>query len=98
MVIISMMDNNDFVTSAILGTETYGLHFSWNSEGFWLMDLRTDIGQDILRGIKVVPNFPLLNQYRRGHPRRHKKDFAAPLSNYRITISKNSAGGRGLWL
>ena len=65
MVIISMADANDFVTSAILDTESYKFHFSWNDTGFWLMDLRDSEGRDIVRGIKLLPNFPLLNQYRR---------------------------------
>lgn len=65
MVIIDMMDANDFITSTILDTESYKLRFSWNSEGFWTMDFRDSGGRDILRGIKVVANFPLLKQYRR---------------------------------
>ncbi len=60
-----MPDANDFVLSAILDTETYKLRFSWNDEGFWILDFRGSDGKDLVRGIKVVPNFPLLEQYRR---------------------------------
>lgn len=66
MIQISMYDANDFVESVILDNETYKLKFGWNpySES-WSMDVRNEKGEDLVRGISVVPNFPLLNQYRR---------------------------------
>ena len=66
MIHISMYDANDFVESVILDNETYKLKFGWNpySES-WSMDVRNEKGEDLVRGISVVPNFPLLNQYRR---------------------------------
>ena len=60
-----MPDANDFVVGAILDTESYKLHFSWDDEGFWILDFRDSGGKDIIRGIKVIPNFHLLKQYRR---------------------------------
>jgi len=71
MITISMADANDFVESVILDGAAYRLHFSWN--GFakqWTMDIRTATNEDIVRGIAVVPNFPLFQQYKRnGTPR-----------------------------
>lgn len=71
MITISMADANDFVESVILDGTAYRLHFSWN--GFssqWTMDIRTANNVDIVRGIAVVPNFPLFQQYKRnGTPR-----------------------------
>ena len=66
MIQISMYDANDFVESVILDDETYKLKFGWNSYSkSWSMDIRNEKGEDLVRGISLVPNFPLLNQYRR---------------------------------
>lgn len=66
MIVIGMMDANDFVESIVIDTVTYSLHFAWNdSAQCWTMDLRNSKNEDIVRGVSVVPNFPLLNQYRR---------------------------------
>ena len=71
MLKLSMIDANDFVETAILDGATYKLHFSWNSYSeAWTVDVRDSTGNDIVRGISIVPNFPLFNQYRRnGLPR-----------------------------
>lgn len=71
MITISMADANDFVESVILDGTAYRLHFSWNGfAGQWSMDIRTATNEDIVRGIAVVPNFPLFQQYKRnGTPR-----------------------------
>lgn len=66
MIQISMYDANDFVENVILDGETYKLHFGWNpySKG-WSMDMRNEKNEDLVRGISVVPNFPLIHQHRR---------------------------------
>lgn len=66
MILISMYDANDFVESVILEGSTYKLHFAWNpySQG-WSVDIRNEKGDDLVRGVSVVPNFPLLHQHRR---------------------------------
>lgn len=71
MLKISMIDANDFVETAVLDGSTYKLHFAWNSYAeAWSLDIRDSTGTDIVRGISVVPNFPLFNQHRRhGLPR-----------------------------
>lgn len=66
MIQISMYDANDFVESVLLDNETYKLKFGWNPYNeSWSMDVRNEKGEDLVRGITIVPNFPLLNQHRR---------------------------------
>ena len=66
MIQISMYDANDFVESVILDNETYKLKFGWNPYNeSWSMDIRNEKGEDLVRGISVVPNFPLFNQHKR---------------------------------
>ena len=66
MIQISMMDANDFVQSVTLDDTVYKLHFVYNDifKG-WSMDIRDSQNTDIVRSIRVVPNFPLLSQYKR---------------------------------
>lgn len=71
MITISMLDANDFIETAILDDTAYRLHFSFN--GFssqWTVDVLTATNKEIVRGIAIVPNFPLFNQCKRnGLPR-----------------------------
>jgi len=71
MITISMIDANDFIETVLLDGTAYRLHFSWNGYmNQWTMDILTATNGEIVRGIAVVPNFPLLQQYRRnGVPR-----------------------------
>lgn len=73
MITITMQDNNDFIQSVELDGVAYRLKFGWNDgSGSWTMDIRTAKNVDIIRGVSVVPNFPLLSQYRR-----YSKDLPA---------------------
>jgi len=66
VIAITMFDANDFVTSVVVDKQTYKLHFGWNSNAEqWNMDVRNADNSDIVRGVAVVPNFPLLHQGRR---------------------------------
>lgn len=66
MVTIGMMDANSFAESVVLDSSLYRLRFNWNDTSkSWTMDVCTNDNADIVRGISVVPNFPLLNTYRR---------------------------------
>ena len=66
MITISMMDANSFVESVILDSSLYRLRFNWNDTSKnWYMDVCQNDNSDIVRGISIVPNFPLLNPYRR---------------------------------
>lgn len=71
MIAISMLDANDFVETVTLEGEPYKLHFSWNDfAAQWTVDVRNMQNEDIVRGIAVVPNYPLfLQQKRAGLPR-----------------------------
>lgn len=82
-----MSNSNDFVTSAVLDNENYRLHLSWNSTGFWTMDIRDSENIDIVRGIKLTPNFPLLNQYRRLSNKLPRDEFLVAVVNQ--TTEKN---------
>jgi len=66
MIQISITDANDFVQSVTLDDTVYKLHFAYNDvlKG-WSMDIRDSQNTDIVRSIRVVPNFPLLSQYKR---------------------------------
>ena len=66
MISLSMYDANDFIISAMLDGEPYKLHFSWNDHvPQWTVDVLTNDNIEIVRGIPVVPNLPLLSFYRR---------------------------------
>lgn len=66
MIQISMIDVNDFVQSVTFDDTVYKLHFSYNDVfKSWSMDIRDSQNNDIVRSIRIVPNFPLLSQYKR---------------------------------
>ena len=66
MIEISMIDANDFVEQVTLEGDPYKLHFSWNDYSHqWTVDVRTMQNEDIVRGIAVVPNYPLFLQQKR---------------------------------
>lgn len=86
MIILSMIDANDFVETAILDTATYQLHFGWNDYSkSWSLDVRNDGGIDIVRGISIAPNFPLLHQYRR-HAGLPPGELVATIANSNVTV------------
>lgn len=66
MIQLSMIDANDFVQSATLDGTVYKLHYAWNDYAKqWTLGIRDAQGIDIIRGIAIVPNFPLLFQHHR---------------------------------
>lgn len=66
MIQIGMIDANDFVQSVTLDGTVYKFHFAYNDVlKSWTMDIRDSQNMDIVRSIRVVPNFPLLSQYKR---------------------------------
>ena len=64
MEIISMSDYNDFKTRVTIENTLYYLHFSWNGTR-WFMGIIDSQSNDIISGIAVVPNYPLLLQYKK---------------------------------
>lgn len=67
MIIINLVDANDFVQRVTLDGTIYYLHMSWSGED-WTMDVRNADNVDIIRGISVRANFPLLAPYGRHLP------------------------------
>lgn len=70
MIEIGLIDANDFVVSATLSAVVYKLHLAWNDTSKnWTLSIMDNLN-DIVSGITIVPNFPLLSQYKRhGTPR-----------------------------
>lgn len=66
MITISALDANSFVESVILDSILYRLRLNWNDDGqYWTLDVCNNDNSELVRGIVVVPNFPLLHAYRR---------------------------------
>lgn len=66
MITISTIDANSFVESVILDSILYRLRFNWNDDGgYWTLDVCNNDNTELVRGIVIVPNFPLLNACRR---------------------------------
>lgn len=66
MMTIGLMDANSFVKSAILDSVAYRLRFDWNDYmQQWFMDVCQNDNTDLIRGLPLVANYPLLKQYRR---------------------------------
>ncbi|WP_237173048.1 phage baseplate plug family protein [Paracandidimonas lactea] len=65
MITIPLIDQNSFVIEASLEDRTYFLRFDWNSEaGIWTMATQDAGSQAVLTGVVLVPNSPLLDQFR----------------------------------
>ena len=61
-----MFDANDFIQTVTCDDVPYKLHFSWNEDAKqWYFDVLQNDNTEIVRGISVVPNLPLLSFYRR---------------------------------
>lgn len=65
MIKIPLIDQNSFVIEAALDELTYFLRFDWNSEAqFWTMAIQNARNEAVLRGVVLVSNTPLLQQFR----------------------------------
>lgn len=67
MIIIPIFQNISarFSFDIELDLNIYHLKFAWNSrEGAWYMTIQDQDENNILTGIKIVPNYLLLDQYR----------------------------------
>lgn len=61
-----MIDANDFVQVVTIDDTVYKLHFAYNDAlKSWSMDIRDNQNKDLVRSIRIIPNFPLLSQYKR---------------------------------
>lgn len=58
--IIEVPDMNDSVSRIVLGGKQYQIRFTWNDTGyFWSFGLSDSLGNPLLIGVKIVPQFPL---------------------------------------
>lgn len=65
MLKIPMKQANSFTLEASLDGVQYTLRFDWNvSADFWTMALFNAKNETVLRGVVLVPNTPLLEQFR----------------------------------
>ncbi|SFB68464.1 hypothetical protein SAMN05216321_101106 [Cupriavidus sp. OV038] len=62
---IPVIDANDSQTEVELDGRTFFLHISWNSEAeVWSLAIENAYNELVVSGIAMVPDFPLLAQYR----------------------------------
>lgn len=58
--IIEVPDMNDSVSQITLCGKRYQIRFTWNDTGgYWSFGLSDALGEALLMGVKIVPQFPL---------------------------------------
>ena len=58
--VIEVPDMNDSVSRISLQGSQYQLRFTWNDTGgYWMFGILNSLGEPLLIGVKVVPQFPL---------------------------------------
>lgn len=58
--IITVPDMNDSVSRVVLDGVAYQIRFTYNMLGdYWKFSLLDSLGNAIVLGVKIVPNFPL---------------------------------------
>ncbi len=63
---IQLPNLNDFVVAVTLDGTPFRLHLAWNDRaGLWTLEIRDAANVPIVAGVRCVPNWPLLRQYRR---------------------------------
>jgi len=66
MQVIELYDDPEYSVQVVLDGVLYFLLMHWNSEAqFWTMGIEDYNRQTIIASIKLVPNYPLLERYRR---------------------------------
>ena len=59
-IIVEVPDMNDSISRIALLGKQYQLRFTWNdSGGYWSFGLLDSLGNPILVGVRIVPQFPL---------------------------------------
>ena len=59
-IVIEVPDMNDSISRIVLLGTQYQIRFTWNETGaFWTFGLYDSLGEPLLVGVKIVPNFPL---------------------------------------
>ena len=58
--VIEVPDMNDSVSRISLQGSQYQLRFTWNDTGgYWMFGILNSLGEPLLIGVKIVPQFPL---------------------------------------
>lgn len=83
---IDLVDANDFVTKITLDGDIYYLHFAWSGT-MWTLDVRDSNNVDIVRGIAIRANYPLLLPYGRLLPL--KGQLMAIINTQDLTITRS---------
>lgn len=66
MIKIELVDKNDFISEANLDDEIFFLHLSWNDTlGYWCLAIENAYNDELVSGIVVLPNRPLIEPVRR---------------------------------
>jgi len=89
MLTIPIIDANDSLTEVELEGRTFFLRLSWNSEArLWTLEVQNAQNELLVAGIAVVPDYPLLAQYR--HLDLPPGDLVALTPDRRDTISREA--------
>lgn len=83
---IDLADANDFVTKVTLDGDIYYLHFAWSGT-LWTVDVRNSNNVDIVRGIAIRANYPLLLPYGRLLPLKGQLMAIVNTQDFEITRS-----------
>lgn len=64
MIEIGILDENDSLTEVDLDNEVFFLQHSWNDYAqHWTLSIENAYNEQIIAGVKVVPNHPVLHFY-----------------------------------
>jgi len=81
MIVLTISDLNSQAIEAILDDELFYIIIDWNDSGqYWEMGIRNSAYQTLVDGIAMVPNYPLLYQFR--YADMPKGDFQLVRANY----------------
>lgn len=65
MIVLPIADLNSQSIEAVLDDELYYIILDWNDEAqYWEMGIRNSSYQTLVDGVCVVPNYPLLQQFK----------------------------------
>ena len=65
MIVLPVADLNSQAIEAVLDDELFYIVLDWNEDGqYWQMGIRNSAYRTIVDGISVVPNYPLIWQFR----------------------------------
>lgn len=64
MIVIPTDNTPSYTMSVVLTQRQYQMYFNYNDrEDRWYFSTGTESGEALVRGVKIVPNLPLLKRY-----------------------------------